>query len=225
MANLKLNIKRFDTDLDYNPDQTESIMNTLNSEVPKIVEGIDTLTQAVTTLTENWRDGNAVDFGNVFTTPYKNLVKAVNTYVNSIGDFTQGAGKDYSEMYNVSWSGSYTETEQNKEASDFADRFDDGQVGPRHDQIGVNFKNSATPALDSIKSALQTIVSATQSNVNAFPDDVQSTFESTIRENNATAENELNATADVINTYLDKYVGASLELLAAKKSGAEGAGA
>ena len=223
MANMKLNIQRF-TDLDFDPNQTQNFMSALSTNIPRIAEGIDTLSNAINQLAKDWGDGHAEKEGNQFTADYRTLVTAAMQYVNSVGGFASSTGNSFANQYAVNAHYSYSATDTTVTVDDFKNVNETGKTGPVNDNIDSVFKSKYTQAISDIDNALKAVMSALQSNSNAFVTDVQSTAEGTIQSENANTRNALDNVTQSYSNYLEPYLDAAMELYNQAKAAASGAG-
>lgn len=223
MAKMELNIQRF-TELSFDPAQTEAFMSELSSNVPRVAEGIDTLSDAVNQLVKDWGDGHAEKEGNEFTDAYRKLIDAAMKYVNSVGGFAQSTGNAFASQYAVDASFSYSTTDVTTTVESFNNVNEQGKTGPVDDTIAATFKSRYTEAISEIDSALQSIMSALQSNSDAFVPDVQAEAESTINEENSNTRTALDNVTDAYSQFLEPYLDAAMELYSQAKTAAAGAG-
>ena len=220
---MKLNIQRF-TDLDFDPNQTQSFMSSLSSNIPRIAEGIDTLSNAINQLVKDWGDGHAESEGNQFTAAYRQLVSAAVEYINSVGGFASSTGNAFANQYAINTQFSFSLSDTTVTVEDFKNVNESGKTGPINDNIDSVFKGKYTQAISEIDTALKDIMSSLQSNPNAFVTDVQSTAESTIQQENTNTRNKLNDAVEAYSQYLEPYLNAAMDLYNQAKNAAAGAG-
>ena len=223
MADMKLNIQRF-TELDFDPNQTQSFMSALSTNIPKIAEGIDTLSDAINQLVKDWGDGHAEKEGNQFTADYRTLVRASINYINSVGGFASSTGNAFANQYAINSHFNFSLADTTVNVEDFKNVNETGKTGPVNDGIDATFKSKYTQAISEIDSALKAIMSSLQSNHNAFVTDVQSTAESTIQEENTSTRNALDNVTQSYSNYLEPYLDAAMQLYDQAKSAAAGTG-
>lgn len=221
MAKMKLNIQRF-TDLDFESGQTEALISILNTNVPKIAGAIDNLTDGVTKLTEDWGDGNAVQYGNEFTKAYRKLVQAANEYINSVGGWASSVGNAFAEQYAIGTRFNFNRGDVTKNAPDFIDKNSDGLEGPKDDNVANVFDNTYNASISEIESGLNAINNGFSENPNAFVADAQNDAQRVITEENAKIKNALDETANAYIQFLKPYVERAVELKIKSQNAANG---
>lgn len=223
MAMMKLNIQRF-TDLDFDPNQTQSFMSSLSTNIPRIAEGIDTLSNAINQLVKDWGDGHAEKEGNQFTAAYRQLVAAAVEYINSVGGFASSTGNAFANQYAINSHFNFSLADTTVNVEDFKNVNESGKTGPINDGIDATFKSKYSQAISEIDTALKDVMSALQSNSNAFVTDVQATAESTIQQENTNTRNKLNSAVEAYSQFLEPYLNAAMDLYNQAKTAASGTG-
>jgi len=227
MANLKLNIQRFDggdTRLDYNPNQTEGFISALQPAVQSVEAGILSITKGIDQLVKDWGDPNADQHGNQFNQEYKNLIRSAMEYVNSIGLFAKDTANAFANQYGIGTSYNYNPTDISKEPDDFQTTNSNGLTGPVSDGIDQPFLSAYNTGMDELNDALRQLKSALEMNPNAFTPDIQASAENTINEENTKFQNAIDATSRAYYDYLAPYLSAAASLNAQGSNAAAGAG-
>ena len=227
MANLKLNIQRFDggeTRLDYNPNQTEGFIGALQPAVQSVEEGILSITKGIDQLVKDWGDVNADEHGNRFNDEYNHLIDSAMEYVNSIGLFAKDTANAFANQYGLGITYSYNPTDISKKPDSFQTTNSLGLTGPVSDGIDRPFFNAYESGMEKLNTALRQLKSALEMNPNAFTPDIQAAAENTINEENTKFQNAIDATSRAYYDYLAPYLSAAASLNAQGKNAADGAG-
>ena len=227
MANLKLNIQRFDggdTRLDYNPNETQSFIGALQPAVQSVESGILTITQGIDQLVKDWGDERADEHGNQFNQEYKNLIRSAMEYVNSIGLFARDTANAFANQYGIGTSYNYNPTDISKEPDDFQKTNSNGLTGPVSDGIDQTFLKSYNSGMEKLNDALKQLKSALEMNPNAFTPDIEEAASNTINEENAKFQRAIEATSRAYYDFLAPYISEAMSLNVQGSNAAAGAG-
>ena len=108
---MRLDIQKFELDEEasWSCQELEALLPEVASAAKQLDSAMDSISDGLEQLDDNWYSEHAEEFGNSFGSAFKNLIPKVNEYVNSCGRAIVEAGQSYANDGGTSFSGSWSE--------------------------------------------------------------------------------------------------------------------
>ena len=181
---MKLDIKTYELSEEdsWRLGELQELLPAVQDAARRLDAALDTITDGIENLDDNWYSENAENFGNTFVNAYKNVITTTNEYVNSCGEAIVEAGRYWASKGNTSYDGSWAHAEARATNANF-------QVTDSAGSRGANTGSDAT-----FESVTGEGVSGVESALSAFSNVVNSSRAFSTSNNAA-----LSATVDANN--------------------------
>lgn len=186
---MKLNIKTFELSEEdsWRLGELENLLPAVQSAAKALDAALDTITDGLESLDDNWYSENAENFGNTFVNAYKNVITTTNEYVNSCGRAIVEAGQYWASKGGTSFGGSWSNAEARQTNSNF--QVTDG-AGSRGANPGSDstFESVTGSGVDGVNSALNSFTDTVNSS-RAFSTSNNAALAATVQSNNQAVAN------------------------------------
>lgn len=186
---MKLDIQKFELDesASWNCRELEALLPEVATAAQQLDDALDTLSDGLEQLDDNWYSENAEQFGNSFGNAFKSLIPEINSYVNSCGRAIVSAGEAYAAAGNTSFSGSWSQHDARACSATFNVTDSSGRRGANAG-ADVTFDSVTNEGMSGVTSALTHFTEVVNSS-HSFSAENNTALSSSVSQCNQTIDN------------------------------------